>query len=275
MENESLQSICDQIKELADKATMLAGALEEKDGAVEKYARKCQVLATRLSKIRDILVKEYGEDAKNVRTTSLIKRLIEERNSCQKELSSIAEKVKTTNEINGESRDANMSIILANILNQSTNSQLADLARIRTVNGQGEVIRRQKQQIESLRQENLGLRGQVVTMQAQIAERRVKAEQRDASHAGESAQFQAQIRDLNEQNERLKSEVEFVTLREQLSREAHGYEVEDLNKRIQELEDQLKNKGKFKLSVALKNFVIKVKSLFMGKKTHSDDAERF
>ena len=51
--------------------------------------------------------------------------------------------------------------------------------------------------------------------------------------------------------------------------------LEDLNKRIQELEDQLKNKGKFKLSVALKNFVIKVKSLFMGKKTHSDDAERF
>lgn len=271
---ESLQDICDQIKELADKASMLAGALEEKDKSVERYAQKCHVLAARLSKIRDILVEEYGEEAKNVRTTSLIKRLIEEKNSCQKELSVIAEKVTSANEANGENRDENIAYILSNILNQSTDSQLSDLVRLRTVHGQGELIKRQRQQIESLREENNGLRGQVFAMQAQVTEREVKAKKMADRTESESAQYQDQIRELTEQNARLQSEVEFITLRETLSKEAHGYEVQDLNKRIQELEEQLKNSGKFKLSLALKKFALKIKSIFKGKNAEIDDSER-
>lgn len=274
MENgESLQNICDQMMALAQKASMLASALENQDEATKKYAEKCHRLAKRLSSIRSMLVEEYGESAKGVRTTTLIKRLIEERNNCQRQLATIAQEVQDENIVSDE-RNANAKTILANILSQSTDKQLSDWASLRTYAGQNALIKRQREQIKSLEGENLSLRGEIMACQAKAAFATVQAQKHDCQQSGQISEYEAQIQDITSQRDTLQNELEFVTTRERLSAEAHEYEVEQLNKRIAELEAQLKNSGRFKLSLAIKNFALKIKSIFTHKTAEVEESER-
>ena len=279
--NQSLQDVCGEIKELADKASELVGALNTKDEQTKIYAKKCKVFSERLTSLRNIVLNEFGEEAKDVKTTTLVKRLIAERNSSRRELEKLAYEIKNSKsvQLSAEIDPAfgkDIGRMLKDILSQSPQAQFSDWAHLKTIKGQGDTIRRQNEKIDQqnakiddLIKENTVLQGQVATYQIEneklenmFLKQKEQAEfdekfhqqvtgVRKALHAREVNKLREQITGL--ENEVASAKSENAELREALAG----------------LEAELKKTMRYKLSTALKNFKLKVKSMF--NKSNSDE----
>lgn len=274
MEDEIVQirKVCDQIKEFADQADNLAQALGEKTEQTRKLTQRCYELRRMYRNVRELLVKEFGEDARDVNSTTLIKRLIAQRNECKAKLDAIINDVQNDEQVLNDERNANIKKILIGILSQTPDKQVADLAKLHTVKGQSETIVRQREEIETLKgqkarliDENLGLKGEIAVLQK-------KSKEADESAVADKNA----IRGLESDKQALYDTLNFVAEREANAEKSYEEKIAELTKLNEELKAQLKNAEKYKISTILKNFAIKVKSIFRSKQDEScdDDIEK-
>lgn len=268
VETLQIQDVCEQIKGLADKASALAVALDTKNEQAREYSQKCHELSNRLANIRKVLVKEFGEEAKCVWSTTLIKRLIDERNECQAKLEKIMQDVENDKQIMAnDERSANIKKVLEGILRQTPDKQLADLAKLHTIKGQGELIVKQREQIRALQEENLGLKGEITALQMQNSVVDLKKKEDDFESKNDVAW-------LNFENQELRKTAEYLSRQSiEITKECEATmeELEKLKMLNAELQAQLKKAEKYKISTIIKNFALKVKSVFRGKNSKQDD----
>lgn len=273
MEDEivQIQNVCDQIKGLADQADNLAQALGEKTEQTRKLSQRCYELRRMYRNVRKLLVKEFGENARDVNSTTLIKRLIAQRNECKAKLDAIINDVQNDEQVLNDERNANIKKILIGILSQTPDKQVADLAKLHTVKGQSETIARQREEIETLQgqkarliDENLGLKGEIAVLQK-------KSKDADENTVADKNA----IRGLESDKQALYDTLNFVAERERNAGKSYEEKIAELTKLNEELKAQLKNAEKYRISTILKNFAIKVKSIFRSKQNEScDDIEK-
>lgn len=249
MEELSLKNVLDKMDELMKNAYEYADRLEEQKELTLKYSTRCRHLAKQLKQLRALLVDAYGTDAKHKPTQSLIKRVLNEKNEYELKLREIAleiqndENIQKTAEGNPEYAKK-IEDLLQSMINQSEAGQVSDYARLLTIKGQGQAIRHLHDENRKIQAENIELQTRLARME----------------------------RALEEEKENSERHIEFLVRKSELADEVHGWEIEDLQRIIEDLEGKLKAQESLKFPRNIKKIFNKILSFFKrGKQPESEE----